>query len=114
VAYHIQHAQLVGTAAATETANFNLMAGRNTPPANIFYVHQASSTMDGNETINITGKMLGCNTAVTANVHAALTVTASEVIRVDLSTEAKGFWQITVTAVELDADQTLDVWVITW
>ena len=111
---HIQHAQLIGTAAATETASFNIMAGRNTPPANIMYVHKASSTMDGNEQVDITGKMLGCSTAVTANVHAQLTLTASEVIRVELSTEAKGFWQLTVTAVELDADQTLDVWIITW
>lgn len=111
---HIQHAQLIGTAAAGETASFNIMAGRNTVPENIFYVHKVSATSDDNETIDITGKMLGCDTAVTANVHAQLTLTASEVIRVDLSSEAKGFWQLTVTCAELDADQTVDVWIITW
>ena len=112
--YHVQHAQLTGTAAALETATFNILAGRNTPPENIMYVHQASSTMDDDELVDITGKMLGCDTAVTANVHAQLTLTGDEVIRLDLSTEAKGFWQLTVTATELDADQTLDVWIITW
>jgi len=112
--YHVQHAQLVGTAAADETASFNILSGRTLPPENIMYVHQAAATMDGDETVNITGKMLGCDTAVTANVHAELTLTASEVIRLELSTEAKGFWQLTVTATELDADQTLDVWIITW
>lgn len=111
---HVQKAQLVGTAAATETTSFNIMKGRNTPPENIMYVHQASSTMDGTELVNITGKMLGCDTAVTANVHVELTLTASEVIRLELSSEAKGFWQLTITATELDADQTLDVYIITW
>jgi hypothetical protein len=111
---HIQHKQLKGTATADEKFTVNIMAGRNTVPENIFYVHKASSTMDGNELVDITGKMLGCDTVVTANVHAQLTLTASEVIRVDLSSEAKGFWQLTVTAAELDADQTLDVWIITW
>jgi hypothetical protein len=114
MAYHIQHKQLVGTDADDEKFTVNIMAGRNEPPANIFYVHQASSTMDNDETVNITGKMLGCDTVVTANVHAQLTLTASEVIRVDLSSEAKGFWQLIITATELDTDQTLDVWIITW
>lgn len=111
---HVQHKQLTGTAAADEKFTVNIMAGRNTPPENIFYVHQVSATSDDNETIDITGKMLGCSTAVTANVHAQLTLTSSEVIRVNLSTEAKGFWQLIVTATELDADQTVDVWIITW
>ena len=111
---HIQKERLVGTAAATETVSFNIMKGRNTPPENILYVHEVSSTSDDNETIDITGKMLGCDTAVSANVHAQLTLTGDEVIRVDLSSEAKGFWQLTITATELDADQWVDVYIITW
>ena len=114
MAYHVQHVQLVGTAAADETKNINLLKGGNQLPENIMYVHKASSTMDGNEKVNITGKMVGVDTAVTANVHAELTLTASEVIRLDLSTEAKGFWQLTVKATELDTDQTLDIFIITW
>lgn len=112
--YHVQHVQLIGAAAATETANINLLKGGNSLPENIMYVHQASATMDNNEKLNITGKMVGVDTAVTANVHAELTMTASEVIRLDLSTEAKGFWQLTFTATELDTDQTIDIWIITW
>ena len=111
---HIQKARLTGTATADETTTFNIMKGRNTPPENIFYVHEVSSTSDDNETVNITGKMLGCPNAVSANVHAQLTITGDEVIRVDLSSEAKGFWQLTVTATELDADQWVDVYIITW
>jgi hypothetical protein len=112
--YQVQHVQLTGTAAALETANINLMAGRNTPPENIMYVHVASATMDDDELLNITGKMIGVDSAVTANVHAQLTMTGGEVIRLDLSTEAKGFWQLTFTATELDADQTIDITIITW
>ena len=112
--YHIQHVQLIGEAAADETKNINLLKGGNQLPENIIYVHKASATMDGNETLNITGKVAGVDTAVTANVHSALTIAASEVIRLDLSSEAKGFWQLTFTAVQLDADQTIDIWIITW
>ena len=114
MAYHVQHVQLIGDAAADETANINLLKDGNRLPENIMYVHQASATMDNNETLNITGKMVGVDTAVTANVHAELTMTASQVIRLDLSTEAKGFWQLTFTAVQLDTDQTIDIWIITW
>jgi hypothetical protein len=78
------------------------------------YVHVASATMDDDELLNITGKMIGVDSAVTANVHAQLTMTGGEVIRLDLSTEAKGFWQLTFTATELDADQTIDITIITW
>ena len=111
--YHVQHVQLIGDAAADETANINLLKGGNRLPENIMYVHQASSTMDNNEKLNITGKMVGVDTAVTVNVHAELTISASEVIRLDLSTEAKGFWQLTFTATELDTDQTIDIYIIT-
>ena len=112
--YHVQHVQLIGTTTALETKNINLLKGGNQLPENIMYVHKASSLMDDDETLNITGKMVGCDTAVSANVHAQLTITGDEVIRLDLSTEAKGFWQLTFTATELDADQWIDIWIITW
>ena len=112
--YHVQHVQLIGTAAATETANINLLKGGNRLPENIMYVHYASPLMDDNEKLNITGRMVGVDRAVTANVHTELTITGEEVIRLDLSSEAKGFWQLTFTATELDADQWIDIWIITW
>lgn len=109
--YHVQDVYLENGALEK---SINIMAGRNTPPENILYVHQVGSNSDDNETLDITGKMIGCDTAVSANVHAQLTLTGDEVIRLDLSTEAKGFWQLTFTVDALDADQWVKIWVITW
>ncbi len=108
---HIQKLELRN---GTLSGNINIMAGRNTMPDNVMYVHQVGTNSDDNETLDITGKMMGCDTAVTANVHAQLTLTGDEVIRLDLSTEAKGFWQLTFTVDAIDADQSVDVWVTTW
>jgi hypothetical protein len=109
--YHVQSVYLENGAL---TDSINILAGRNTPPENIMYVHQVGTNSDDDETLDITGKMIGCDTAVTANVHTQLTLTGDEVIRLDLSSEAKGYWQLTFTVDALDADQWVKVWIITW
>ena len=111
MSYHVQHLHLEN---GTLTGNINIMAGRNEPPANIMDVHQVGTNSDDDETLDITGKMIGCDTAVTANVHDQLTLTGDEVIRLDLSSEAKGFWQLTFTVDALDSDQEVDIWIVTW
>jgi hypothetical protein len=92
----------------------NIMAGRNTPPDNVLMVHQGNSLIDGSETLDVTGKMFGNDTAVTANVLAQVTLAASTVHRNDLSSAAKGFWQLIFTVDALTAGEEVDIAIITW
>ena len=108
---HTQRLLLVN---GTLTGTINIWAGRNTPPENVVMVHQGNSLIDGAETLNVTGKMFGMDTAVTANVLAQVTLAASTVHRNDLSSAAKGFWQLIFTVSELTAGEEVDIAIITW
>ena len=108
---HVQHLRLLN---GTLTGTINLWKGRNSLPENIIYAHQVGTNSDDDELLDITGELMGVPTAVTANVHTQLTLTGDQVIRLDLSSEAKGFWELTFTCDALDADQYVDIWIITW
>ena len=96
------------------TGSINLMAGGNKLPENIMYVHEVGTNSDDDETLDITGEMFGVTAAVTANVHTQLTLTGDEVIRLVLSSEAKGFWKLVFTVSALDADKNVTIHIITW
>ena len=108
------HTQRLYLENGTLTGSINIMKGRNTPPENIMYVHEVGTNSDDNEKLDITGKMFGNDAEVSANVHAQLTLTGDEVIRLNLSTEAKGFWQLNFAVDALDADQWVDIAITTW
>ena len=107
---HVQHLRLQN---GTLTGNINLLSGGNKLPENIMYVHTVGTNSDGDETLDISGQMAGVPLKILL-VHAQLTLTGDEVIDLDLSTEAKGLWQLTFTCDALDADQYVDIYIVTW
>jgi len=106
-----QHVRCGFDTAAAQT--INLLKGGNSFPENIMMQYEFSSTIDA-EDLNVTGKMLGSKNAVTALVTTEIAGTASLVGLVDLSSAAKGFWQLTFTLDTTITGEYCDVWITTW
>jgi hypothetical protein len=106
--------QKVQLANGALTATVNLLSGGNVLPDNIVVCYQGSATLEGTETLDIQGYHLGCETVITTDLVAQITVAASNVVRLDMSSTAKGCWQLLFTASALAADETMDIAVTTW
>jgi hypothetical protein len=109
--YMTQTAQLAN---GSLTATINLMKGGNKLPDNILVCYQGSSNLEGTEKLDIQGYDVGNSTVVTALLVAQITVAASNVVRLDMSSTALGMWKLLFTADALTAGETIDIAVTTW
>lgn len=96
------------------TATVNILAGRNNFPDNIIVAYQGNSLIDGTETLDIQGYHLGNSVVITTLLVAQITIAASNVVRLDMSSTAKGCWKLLFTADALTAGEEIKISVSTW
>lgn len=108
--YQVQKISLTNT---NQSDTINLLKDGNSLPKNIMCAYYCNANVDS-ETLDITGQFVGTDEDITANVHAQITLAADANVVVDLSTEAKGFWQLTFTAGTFIAGEQVDIVVVTW
>jgi len=104
-----------GSLTATVDLRQGVDDGRGTTtPENIVMVYQGNSLIDGTETLDVQGYALGNDTVITALLVSQITVAASNVVKVDLSTAAKGCWKLLFTADALTAGEEISISILTW
>ena len=95
-------------------AEVNILAGRNTPPENIVVTYQGNSLLEGTETLDFYGYSLGNTTILTAVLATQVTPVASAVVKLDLSSAAKGCWKLRFVCDALTAGEEIAISVVTW
>jgi hypothetical protein len=111
---NIMHVQKITLTNTNQNDTVNLLKGGNHLPKNIMVAYYCNANVDS-ETLDITGKFFGgLDEAITANVVAQITMAANANVVVDLTSDAKGFWELTFTAGTFAAGEQVDITVLTW
>ena len=109
--HQVQHVRCGFDTADTQT--INLLKGGNSLPDNIMLQYEFNANIDA-EDLNITGYMLGKATEETALVTTEIAGSASAQGHVDLSTAAKGYWNLKFVVDTTITGEWGDIWITTW
>ena len=113
----VVHSVVLANGALTKDVDMRqgLDDGRvNAIPENIMLIVQGNAALAGTEVVDIYGYAPGNTTIITAVVATQLTIAASNVVRVNITSTALGCWKLRFIADALDAGEEVAISVLCW